>query len=115
MSGRNRSSWDDLQKLFQKPTARFYKVRDRDLFIQIQNSRRTGLGFRTVSKNFLVEVSASCYLMPDQNFVHYFLPNPLASSSERRDISKYAGLSTDHIVSGISSHEIAIAIFPSFV
>ena len=45
----------------------------------------------------------------------YFFARPSARTSDRRDIRTYAGLSTDHIVSGMSSHEIAIAIFPFFV
>ncbi len=42
----------------------------------------------------------------------YFLASPSAITSDKRDINRYAGLSTDHIVSGMSSHEIAMAIFP---
>ena len=45
----------------------------------------------------------------------YFFASPSAMTSDKRDIRTYAGLSTDHIVSGMSSHEIAIAIFPFFV
>ena len=45
----------------------------------------------------------------------YFLPSPLTKTSDRRDIRRYAGLSTDHIVSGMSSQEMAMAIFPLLV
>ena len=48
-------------------------------------------------------------------WLSYFLLRPSANTSDRRDINRYAGLSTDHIVSGMSSHEIAIAIFPCLV
>ena len=43
-----------------------------------------------------------------------YFPSPLTRVSESCDINKYAGLSTDHMISGMSSHEIAIAIFPFF-
>ena len=45
----------------------------------------------------------------------YFFASPSASTSDNRDMRRYAGLSTDHITSGMSSHEIAIAIRPFLV
>jgi hypothetical protein len=45
----------------------------------------------------------------------YFFVSPSASTSDNFDISRYAGLSTDHIVSGMSSQEIAIATLPFFM
>ena len=77
---------------------------------QISATNNVCLLFReeSISKNLALYIEFRCEVV-------YFLRNPSTSTSDSRDIMRYAGLSTDHIVSGISSHEIAIAIFPFFV
>lgn len=66
------------------------------------------------SRSMFLSRGDKCREEPKILYVYFFV-SPSASTSDNFDISRYAGLSTDHIVSGMSSQEIAIATLPFFM